>query len=59
MSELLFYGVKGGKIIGPYHPDELGARMRAVAFLRRAHRGRDVFMVHAHDYTDARRKLER
>jgi hypothetical protein len=57
MADLMFYGVKGGKVIGPYHPDEFGARARAVAHLRRQYRGQDVFTIAADTYEEARRKI--
>lgn len=56
MPELIFYGTPGGKLVGPYHPDEMGARSRAVHMLN-GREGRPVYMIRANTYEEARRKL--
>lgn len=55
---LIFYGLAGGtQVLGPYHPDEMSARARAVHALNG--RGRAVYMIRANTYEEARRKCPR
>jgi hypothetical protein len=50
----IYYGA-GHTVVGPYHPDEIGARARAQYLLRQP--GRQVYEIKASSYEDARRKL--
>lgn len=56
MCDLIFYGTPRGKVLGPYHPDELGARSRAIKTLN-GREGLPVYMIRAATYEEARRKL--
>lgn len=55
MSDLVFYGSPGGRLLGPYHPDEMSARANAVHALNG--NGVPVYLIHADTYEDAYRKL--
>ena len=52
----IYYGA-GHIVIGPYGADEISARARVMAFLRRD--DRQVYEIKATSYQDARRKLMR
>lgn len=56
MSDFIFYG-SGERILGPYHPDEMSARARAVRLLNG--KGHEVYMIRANTYEEARRKMPR
>lgn len=55
MSEI-YYGSGRHTVVGPYRPEEISARARAMAMLRR---GGQVYEIKATSYEDARRKLLR
>lgn len=48
----LYYGNAAGRVVGPYHPDELGARSRAMRTL-----GQQVYEIKATSYEEARGRL--
>lgn len=54
----IFYATPGGRIVGPYHPDEVSARARAIKILN-GREGLPVYMIRADTYEEARRKLPR
>lgn len=58
MSKGIYYGV-GSTVIGPYHPDEIGARAHAQNLLRRAgdQTGQAVYELHADSWEHAKRRL--
>jgi hypothetical protein len=58
MADLIFYGTPGGKLVGPYHPDEMFARANAIKLLN-GRSGLPVYMIKADTYEQARRKLPR